>query len=173
MSNENQDLENHPSAGEYLVFKIGKEFYGICISMVQEILGELEITRVPKCPQHITGVANLRGKVTPVLDLRLCLGQEPISHAQVCTVVVQLVIKGENTDLCMVVDELPFVVQFDAENIEESPKLKSSENSFPLRGIGRRDGIIVLIFDPNSLTELGTLGSMANSAGDEDEASAA
>ena len=83
-----------PTPGKYLTFRLSGEFYGLDITYVQEILGRLSVTRVPRTPDYITGVSNLRGKVTPVLDMRLRLGVPAIDNPKVCVVVIQFEHEG-------------------------------------------------------------------------------
>src|SRR5882672_8096342 len=79
------------SAGKYLTFKLGPESYGIGILKVQEIIGMLAVTRMPRTPAYVRGVVNLRGKVIPVLDLRLKFGMETRQDTErTCIIVVQL-----------------------------------------------------------------------------------
>ncbi|MEO7426970.1 MAG: chemotaxis protein CheW, partial [Fibrobacteria bacterium] len=79
------------TAGKYLTFKLGPEAYGIGILKVQEIIGMLAVTRMPKTPAYVRGVVNLRGKVIPVLDLRLKFGMESRPDTdRTCIIVVQL-----------------------------------------------------------------------------------
>src|ERR1700757_4071522 len=82
-------------AGKYLTFRLGAEEFGVRVDKVREIMGVQEITAVPQTPGYLKGVINLRGKVIPVVDLRLKFGLAEIEYTQrTCIIVVQ--IQGEN-----------------------------------------------------------------------------
>src|SRR5690242_21923101 len=90
-SDSNPALRTEERAGKYLVFHLGKEEFGIRVLKVREIMGVQDITAVPQTPGHVKGVINLRGKVVPVVDLRLKFGLPEIEYTQrTCIIVVQV-----------------------------------------------------------------------------------
>jgi chemotaxis signal transduction protein len=81
--------------GKYLIFDLGKEEFGIQVLKVREIMGVQDITPVPHLPAHVKGVLNLRGKIIPVVDLRVKFGLEPKEYTQrTCIIVVQVAVTG-------------------------------------------------------------------------------
>src|SRR5947208_16290340 len=109
-------------AGKYLTFLIGKEEFGVGVLKVREIMGIQDITAVPQTPPYLKGVINLRGKVIPVIDLRLKFGLPSIDYTQrTCIIVVQ--VKSGSTSLLMriVVDEVSEVLTMAPADIEDTP----------------------------------------------------
>lgn len=109
-------------AGKYLVFQLGREEFGIRVLKAREIMGVQDITAVPQQPGHVKGVINLRGKVIPVVDLRLKFGLPPVEYTQrTCIIVVQLR-RGLNSVLTgIVVDSVADVLNLAAADIEDTP----------------------------------------------------
>jgi len=93
--------------GKYLTFSLGDEEYGIGILKVKEIIGMMRITPVPQTPEFVKGVINLRGKVIPVIDLRLRFGIEEIGYTErTCIIVVEIVGSGAKMHIGVVVDSV-------------------------------------------------------------------
>ena len=108
--------------GKYLTFTLADEEYGIGILKVKEIIGMMPITPVPQTPEFVKGVINLRGKVIPVVDLRLKFGMEQIGYSErTCIIVVE--IEGEVSSVMMgtVVDSVSEVIHLKNDDIEETP----------------------------------------------------
>src|SRR3954453_16847572 len=92
--NETAAPQSDARAGKYLTFQLGNEEFGVRVLKVREIMGLQEITAVPQTPDHVKGVINLRGKVIPVIDLRLKFGMESAEYTQrTCIIVTQ--VQGE------------------------------------------------------------------------------
>jgi len=114
-------------AGKYLTFGLGDEHYGLEITRVQEIVGIMPVTRVPRMPAFVAGVVNLRGRVIPVVDLRLAFGLPMVQTAErTCIIVVRIRRDSENSAVIgMLVDEVSDVVALVADAIEETPEFGS------------------------------------------------
>src|SRR5690606_15484335 len=98
-------------AGKYLTFQLRKEIYGIQILKVQEIIGMMTVTHVPKTPAFVRGVINLRGKVIPVIELRRKFGMESIADSErTCIVVVQVAWSAGTVTMGILVDEVSEVL---------------------------------------------------------------
>ena len=98
--------------GKYLSFTVSRERYGVPITRVQEIIRKLPVTRVPHAPKYIRGVFNLRGRVIPMADMRSRLDFDEIDDTdRTCVVVVRIDIAGKQTDIGMVVDDVPAIVK--------------------------------------------------------------
>src|SRR5947208_12939192 len=128
-------------AGKYLTFLIGKEEFGVGVLKVREIMGIQDITAVPQTPPYLKGVINLRGKVIPVVDLRLKFGLPGMDYTQrTCIIVVQ--VKGESTQLLMgiVVDEVSEVLTMAAGDIEDTPDFGSNVTTGYILGMAKSKG---------------------------------
>lgn len=130
--------------GKFLSFFLGKEEYAIEILKVQEIIGLMPITPVPRMPGYIKGVLNLRGKIVPVMNLRSRFGLEEIEYTEeTCIIVVQ-----ENQYLMgVIVDKVSEVADIDGDQIEEVPSLGAGEQSDYLSGIGKVKEQVKMIVD--------------------------
>lgn len=130
--------------GKFLSFFLGKEEYAIEILKVQEIIGLMPITPVPRMPEYIKGVLNLRGKIVPVMNLRTRFGLNEIEYTEeTCIIVVQ-----ENQYLMgIIVDKVSEVADIDGKQIEEVPSLGNGEQSEYLSGIGKVKDQVKMIVD--------------------------
>lgn len=109
-------------AGKYLVFQLGREEFGIRVMKVREIMGIQDITAVPQTPGYVKGVINLRGKVIPVVDLRLKFGLPEIEYtARTCIIVVQVEADSQNMLMGIVVDGVAEVLNLAPGDIEDTP----------------------------------------------------
>jgi len=133
---------------KYLTFALGGEEYGLDILKVQEIIGIMPITRVPRTPEFVRGVINLRGKVIPVVDLRVKFG---IGSAQdtdrTCIVVVQVTGKHGFTVMGTVVDEVSEVVDIAEDEIEATPEFGADIDTDFVLGIGKVADKVVMVLD--------------------------
>jgi purine-binding chemotaxis protein CheW len=136
-------------AGKYMTFQIAKEEYGLEILKVREIIGLMEITRVPRTREFIRGVINLRGKVIPVVDLRLKFGM-PACEAtdQTVIIVVQWTVDGRPLTMGILVDQVLEVLSIDGPHIEPPPALGSASlDSEFILGVGKHEKRIVFLLD--------------------------
>ncbi len=136
-------------AGKYITFKLAGETYGLQIVQVREIIRLMEITRVPRASDLVRGVINLRGKVIPVVDLRLAFGQARAEATeQTVIIVVQCAVHGRDLTMGLLVDEVLEVLSIDAAHIEGPPSLANLavEESFIL-GVGKTEDRIIFLLD--------------------------
>jgi purine-binding chemotaxis protein CheW len=136
-------------AGKYMTFKLASEVYGLEILKVREIIGLMDITRVPRSADFIRGVINLRGKVIPVADLRLKFGMEPCQATdQTVIIVVQCSVGGRNLTMGILVDQVLEVLQIEPAQIEAAPSLgdAGAESQFIL-GVGKAGERVVFLLD--------------------------
>lgn len=135
-------------AGKYLTFRLGPETYGIEILCVQEIIGLLPITRIPKVSEYIRGVINLRGKVIPVMSLSRRFGVPDRDDTPLtCVIVIELARESDTVTMGIVVDEVSEVININADNIESPPDLGGASGDAFLRGMGKVDGKVVILLD--------------------------
>ena len=143
--------EQHDSAferqGKYLTFVLDDEEYGISILKVREIIGLLPITSVPKTPSFVKGVINLRGKVIPILDLRLKFNIEPIEYTEKTSIIVVDVSRAaDKLQIGVVVDRVSDVVNIKSEDIEDAPAFGTTVDTAFILGMAKIDkGIKILL----------------------------
>lgn len=131
-----------------LTFSLGSEGYGISILKVKEIIGMMDITPVPRTPDFIKGVINLRGKIIPVMDLRIKFGMEAQEYNErTCIIVAEIVIKGMQKLLGVVVDMVSEVVTISDDQIEPPPEYGTSVEHNSILGIGKIKDRVVIILD--------------------------
>ncbi|WP_265446241.1 chemotaxis protein CheW [Acetivibrio straminisolvens] len=138
------ELDEDTQKDKYLTFLLGNEEYGVGINYVTEIVGIQKIVEVPEMQRHIKGVINLRGKVIPVIDVRLMLGlEEKEYNDRTCTVVLN--IRGVSVGL--IVDAVAEVLQISEENIVPPPEINGERKQKYINGIGKTESGIKLLVD--------------------------
>ncbi len=137
------------SADKYLTFSLGSELYGLEILRVSEIVGMLPVTRVPRLPEYVAGVVNLRGRIIPVVDIRLAFGLADASITErTCIIVVSVTREGGTmTTLGIIVDEVSDVLSLPDEAIEATPEFGTEVDTSFIKGVGRADERVVLLLD--------------------------
>lgn len=135
-------------AGKYLTFSLGREDYGVGILSVREIIGVMEITAVPHTPSYVKGVINLRGRVIPVLDLRLKFGMEPQEYDErTCIIVVEVQGRTAPVQVGMVVDSVSEVLNVAASEIEPPPSLGSAMEMGNILGMAKIKGDVKILLN--------------------------
>ena len=136
-------------AGKYMTFKLAEEAYGLAILKVREIIGFMEITRMPRMQEFIRGIINLRGKIVPVVDLRLKFGMPPTEPSdQTVIIVVQYASRGRDVTMGILVDQVLEVLSIEAEQIEPPPSFGGDalELDF-LVGVGKTADRVIFLLD--------------------------
>jgi purine-binding chemotaxis protein CheW len=135
-------------AGKYLSFRLGKEDFAIQVLKVREIVGIQDITSVPQMPAYVKGVINLRGKVIPVVDLRLKFGLEEREYTQrTCIIVVQVHHAGVAVQTGIIVDEVSEVLNMNAGEIEDTPDFGEDMATPYLLGMAKVKGNVKMLLD--------------------------
>jgi purine-binding chemotaxis protein CheW len=130
--------------GKFLTFFLADEEYGLEILKVHEIIGMMSITRVPRTPAFVRGVINLRGKVIPVMDLRLKFGMPPQEPTdETCIIVVQV----QHIEMGILVDKVSEVLDIAAKDIDDVPSFGSEVNTDYILGIGKSQNRVKLLLD--------------------------
>ncbi len=130
--------------GKYLTFSLAKEEYGIGILKVKEIIGMMPITFVPNTPPYVKGVLNLRGKVIPVISLRVKFGMEDLEYTdKTCIIVVE----AGRTLMGIIVDSVSEVLNIKASDIEETPYLGTKLDMDYILGIAKMNGGVKILLD--------------------------
>lgn len=144
--------------GKYLTFTLGKEDYGIGILKVREIIGVMEITAVPHTPEYIKGVINLRGRVIPIMDLRLKFGLEPEEYNErTCIIVVEVRGKSAPIQVGMVVDSVSEVLNVTGQEIEPPPALGIDTDTENILGMAKVKGEVKILLDADRVIGEGVL----------------
>ena len=133
--------------GKYLTFSLAKEEYGISILKIKEIIGLMDITSLPQAPEYAKGVINLRGKVIPVIDLRLRFGMEETDYTErTCIVVVEISGSYGSENVGIVVDSVSEVLNIKSDQIENTPTFGVSLDTHYILGIAKAaEGIKILL----------------------------
>jgi purine-binding chemotaxis protein CheW len=142
-----QDL--HVLAGKYLTFGLAEGEYGVTVGKVKEIVKVMPITTVPRVPSYLKGVINLRGKVIPVVDLRLKFGLPSREYTErTCIIVVDVVMRGTAVSMGVIVDSVSDVVAVSADELEPPPQFSDSDSSSVyVAALAKVKGVVRIILD--------------------------
>jgi purine-binding chemotaxis protein CheW len=143
---------------KFLTFTLGKEYYGIEIKYVTEIIGIQPITEVPELPEYIRGIVNLRGKIIPVMDVRLRFKKEFKEYNDRTCVIV---IDAENILIGLIVDSVSEVLSIPSVDIVAPPDLNHTGNKY-IKGIGKIGSDVKLILDCEKLLSEELMDSLSN-----------
>jgi purine-binding chemotaxis protein CheW len=142
------DMETVTETTQYLTFKLDEEVFALDVAKVREILEESSITKVPKTPDFMRGVINLRGSVVPVIDMRLKFGMSRTERTvNTCIIVVEVRLEDEVIVLGALADSVQEVIEMEPEQIEAAPHIGSRLNTDFIRGMGKHDNRFVMILD--------------------------
>lgn len=134
--------------GKYLTFSMAKEEYGIGILKIKEIIGMMAITPVPKTPEFVKGVINLRGKVIPVVDLRLKFGMDAIDYTdRTCIIVVEIAVQAGTVQIGIVVDAVSEVLSIKGDEVEDTPTFGTKLNTDYILGMAKMEGSVKILLD--------------------------
>ena len=149
---------------KFLVFALGKEEYAITIQSVKEIIGIMDITAIPKMPKFMKGVINLRGKIIPVIDLRLKFDLTELSYTErTCIIVVELTLEnGTNKMMGIVVDSVSEVLNIFPADIENPPTLEDSTDLSFITGIGKVKGKVAIILDITKVLNISEINKISS-----------
>ncbi len=151
--------------GKYLTFSMADEEYGIGILKIKEIIGMMPVTTVPQTPKFVKGVINLRGKVIPVIDLRLRFGMESIDYTErTCIIVVEIKGDAGTVQIGIVVDSVSEVLNIKGEDIEETPTFGAKLNTDYILGMAKIERNVKILLDIDrvlSTEEIATLEKAA------------
>ncbi len=134
--------------GQLFTFMLSNEIYGIEISKVREVMDYKKITTVPKTPDFMKGVINLRGGVVPVIDLRLKFGMDETEKTvDTCIIIVDISVDGEQTFIGALADSVKEVITLEPENIDPAPKIGTKLDTEFIKGMGKLNDEFVIILD--------------------------
>src|SRR5579862_3773063 len=133
---------------QYLTFKLGNEVFGIDVAKVREVLDFTTITEIPRTPEFMSGVINLRGSVVPVVDLRLCFQMSKTERTRnTCIVVVEVLLEGESTVIGALADSVEEVIDLEPEQIQRAPRIGTQIRTDFIKGMGKRDALFIVLLD--------------------------
>lgn len=139
-------------AGKYLTFALGEEEYGLPVLKVREIIKMMDVTSVPHVPAHVRGVINLRGKVIPVIDLRLKFGLPAMAASdQTCIVVVQVELGARRVMLGIIVDRVSEVLNVVTDEIERPPDFGERLDTQFMLGMAKVKGKVKILLDLDAI----------------------
>lgn len=142
--------ETMSSEIQLVVFRLGEEEYGVSILQVQEIRRLTEITRVPHTPEYVHGVMNLRGNVTPVLDLKKRLGLLEKSATNDTRIII---VKVADVAVGMIVDAVSEVLTINRNVIDASTSIGGVAEKY-IQGIGKQDDRLIILLNLEAITGL-------------------
>ena len=151
--------------GKYLTVTLDNESYGIAVLKVREIIRLQKITPVPQLPEFVKGVINLRGRVIPVVDLRVKFGLKADYAERTCIVVVQVKLSPESTvQMGLIVDTVEEVVTLTAEEIEPTPEFGTRVDTTYLLGMAKVKGVVKTLLDIDRVISPNALATIASVA---------
>jgi purine-binding chemotaxis protein CheW len=130
---------------QYLTFKLGNEIFATDVAKVREVLDLTTITQIPRTPEFMAGVINLRGSVVPVVDLRLCfeMTKTVITH-NTC---IEVLLENESTVIGALADSVEEVIDLEPEQIQPAPRIGTQIRTDFIKGMGKRDTQFIMILD--------------------------
>lgn len=156
---------------QFLTFTLGKEIFALDIGTVREVLELTSITKIPRTPNFMRGVINLRGNAVPVVDMRMKMGMsQGEDTVDTCIIIVEIEFDGELTVMGALVDSVREVFEMMPDSIEPAPKMGAAVNAEYIRGMGRQDEKFIIILEINKIFSAEELALVRGMAGGEQEA---
>jgi purine-binding chemotaxis protein CheW len=144
---------------KYLTFKLADELFALDISKVREVLDFTEVTKVPRMPDFMNGVINLRGSVVPVVDLRRQFGMPPTEKSvNTCIIIAEVTVDGQTSVLGALADSVQEVVNVEPGHIEPAPRMGNRLNTDFITGMAKRDNSFFIILDIDKIFSAMELG---------------
>jgi len=155
---DEKDQVTKINEGKYLTFSLEAEEYGIAIVKVKEITQMLSVTPVPHTPPYVKGVVNLRGKVIPVMDLRIRFNMPEIEYSdRTCIIVVEIYVDDEVIQVGNVVDSVTEVLNVTEENIDETPTFGTKVDTEFLLGLANIEGSVKILLDIDKVANINAI----------------
>lgn len=167
-----EELEEDTQKGKFMTFQSGEECYGIAINFVQEIIGIQPITSVPEVEDYIKGLINIRGKIIPVIDVRLRFKQPPFEYTErTCIIIIEV----KSTVVGLIVEKIAGVITVDEKEIIPPPSLTQSGhgNNKYVFGLAKVEDEVKLLLDPEKLIRDEDVATLEEAANGEETASEA
>lgn len=161
-------LEEDSQKGMFMTFQTGKEFFGISISYVNEIIAMQPIAAIPEVDDYIKGLINLRGKIIPVIDVRVRFKMEPCEYTdRTCIIVIDV----KSTMIGLIVERLADVDTISEDSIVPPPSLgrKEHEHNKYVYGLARTGDTVTLLLDPEKLIKQDDIAAAVEDARKEEQ----
>ncbi|MEI8216998.1 MAG: chemotaxis protein CheW [Eubacteriales bacterium] len=140
--------EEDTQHGRFLTFLLGKEVFGMEIKHVTEIIGMQAITAVPEVPTYVKGIINLRGKIIPVIDVRLKFKKEPVPYGdRTCIIVIDI----HEISVGLIIDNVSEVLTISDDDIAVPPSNRTGFENKYIKGIGKSENCVTLLLDCEKL----------------------
>ena len=153
------EMEEDTQKGKFLIFSLGKEDYGIEIMYVTEIIGIQSITEVPELPAYIRGIINLRGKIIPVMDVRLRFGKPEREYDErTCVIVIDI----KDVSVGLIVDRVSEVLNIAESEIVPPPQLDKDYQHKYIKGIGKVERDVKLLLDCGKMLNDDEIDDLSN-----------
>jgi len=150
--------------GQYLTFTLGREVLALDISKVREVLELTSISQIPRTPDFMRGVINLRGHAVPVVDMRRKLNMaHKDDTVETCIIITEIQYEADQLVLGILVDSVREVFEMAAKDIEPAPRMGAAISTDYIKGMGRQDGTFVIIVDMDSIFSIEELEVAAQS----------
>jgi purine-binding chemotaxis protein CheW len=151
--------------GKYLTFTLAEEEYGIGILKIKEIIGMMPITTVPQTPNFLKGVINLRGKVIPVIDLRIRFGMESVDYTErTCIIVVEIDGISGTVQIGIVVDAVSEVLNITGKDIEDTPIFGTKLDTTNILGMAKMEGGVKILLDIDRVLNSNEISALEKAA---------
>ena len=152
---------------QYLTFKLEEEIFALDITKVREVLDFTSITKVPRTPEFMRGVINLRGSVVPVVDLRLKFGMAKTEKTvNTCVIIVEVTVDHETTVIGALADSVQEVIDLGPDQIQPAPKIGTKLRTEFIRGMGKQDERFIIILDIDRVFSVDELALVETAGGD-------
>ncbi|CAG1066738.1 Chemotaxis protein CheW [uncultured bacterium] len=153
-------MENITETAQYLTFKLDEEVFALDISQVREVLDFTAITKVPRTPEFMRGVINLRGSVVPVVDMRLKFGMTRTEQTlSTCIIIVEINVENDRLILGALADSVQEVIELGPGQIEPAPRIGTRLDTAFIKGMGKRDEQFIIILDIDRIFSMDELAS--------------
>ena len=154
-------VETIAETRQYLTFKLGDEIFALEVVKVREVLDFTSITKIPRTPEFMRGVINLRGSVVPVEDLRLGFGLTRTERTvNTCIVVVEVNLQGESLVVGALADSVEEVIDIEPDHIQPAPEIGTAVKTDFIKGMGQREAGFVMILDIDKVFSAGDLAAL-------------
>lgn len=148
ITDKTMEMEEDTQKGRFLTFSLDAEVYGIEIRYVTEIIGIQAITQIPELPDYVKGIINLRGKIIPVMDVRLRFKKEPRAYNdRTCVIVIDI----QEISIGLIVDSVAEVITIPEENMVEPPQMSKGISNRYIKKIGKMGNDVKLLLDCEKL----------------------
>jgi purine-binding chemotaxis protein CheW len=155
-------------ANQYLTFKLSEEVYALDIGKVREVLDFTSVTKVPRTPEFMRGVINLRGSVVPVVDLRLKFGMTRTENSvNTCIIITEVTVDGDTTVLGALADSVQEVLDLEPGSIAPAPRIGTKLRTEFIKGMGKRDENFIIILDVDKVFSVDELSVLQTEQRDE------